>query len=71
MQQLPRRAAEFGFEGFVAEGAHYGGAFEGVFLHVDWVDRSGAVVGVGTGGVRGEEQDEGEGDEAEGGEEED
>lgn len=72
MKQLPGRAAQFCFEGFVAKGSHYGGAFEGAFLHVDGVDRGGAVVwGTGGRGVRREEQDEGEGDESEGGEEED
>lgn len=72
MEQLPRGAAQFCFQGFVAEGAHYGGAFEGAFLHVDGVDRGGAVVG-GTGGmgVGREEEYEGEGDETEGGEEDD
>lgn len=70
VEQLPRRAAEFRFEGFVAQFAHDGVAFEGGVLDADGVDGREAV-GVSVVALAGAgEEDQGEGEEAGGGEEE-
>lgn len=49
VKQLPGGAAQFGFQGLVAEFGHDGGALEGAFLDVDVVDGRAAVVVGGAG----------------------